>query len=177
MNLMKQIPNAISVFRICFSPFIIIFAKRNEWLLAFIMLAATLLSDALDGWLAIKLNAKSKIGKYLDNIGDLVMVICALAGVYLTGVLGLSYLLAISIPGIIFWLTVQLVPPTYFIRDIFNILLRLHYIGVGAGLVIIYNFMALGKNGWYVIFGSIPFIAYLVYVKWHRINSLQAFRE
>jgi len=92
------LPNLITVCRCGFAFIVgglILWDGRGSWLplLAFAVVAAT---DFLDGWLARRLNAVSKIGAFLDPVADKLLV-----GISL---LALSYLedwtLVITIPTV-----------------------------------------------------------------------------
>ncbi len=68
---MDRIPNIISGFRLIAAPLLLYLAwagYRNYFL---ILLAVSLLSDAMDGYIARKLNVSSDIGSKLDSWGDL----------------------------------------------------------------------------------------------------------
>jgi CDP-diacylglycerol--glycerol-3-phosphate 3-phosphatidyltransferase len=72
---MKSIPNILSVLRILLAPVLVClawFGHKNYFLIVLVM---GLLTDALDGYLARKLNATSETGAKLDSIGDLCMYV------------------------------------------------------------------------------------------------------
>jgi CDP-diacylglycerol--glycerol-3-phosphate 3-phosphatidyltransferase len=72
----KVIPNIISIFRICLVPvFVIAYFYDNSDIKLFAVLVYAIagLSDFLDGYLARKLDAQSKLGKLLDPLGDKLM--------------------------------------------------------------------------------------------------------
>jgi len=73
---MKAIPNMISIFRIFLVPvFIIVYFTddRDIKFYAVLVYAIAGLSDLLDGYLARRLDAQSKLGKLLDPLGDKLM--------------------------------------------------------------------------------------------------------
>lgn len=78
---MKAIPNILSIFRICLVPVFIIayflYPYDAKWLSAVIYAVATL-TDFLDGYLARRLDASSKLGRLLDPLGDKLIVVAAL---------------------------------------------------------------------------------------------------
>jgi phosphatidylglycerophosphate synthase len=80
-TLYKYIPNLLSGFRIIAAPFLLIIAWQGRPNLFLAILAVSLLSDALDGFIARKLNVTSKTGAKLDSWGDfityLVIALCA----------------------------------------------------------------------------------------------------
>ncbi len=71
-----NIPNAISLFRLLVSPFIIllIFQGINVWFLA-ILFAIAALTDALDGFIARKFNLITDFGRKIDMIADRILMI------------------------------------------------------------------------------------------------------
>jgi CDP-diacylglycerol--glycerol-3-phosphate 3-phosphatidyltransferase len=77
------IPNVVSFLRIAAIPlfiyFLLIPGPENRIIAAAVYLVLVL-SDALDGYLARKLNAISAFGKYIDPLADKILVIAALIG-------------------------------------------------------------------------------------------------
>ena len=78
---MNSFPNIISASRIGIAPVLVYCAWVGRENLFIILLVISLLSDALDGFIARKLNAVTAAGAKLDSIGDLatyaVLPICA----------------------------------------------------------------------------------------------------
>ncbi len=66
----KNIPNILTISRFIFIPFIIIFLVRNMYLLAFIFLTLSALTDVLDGFIARKFNLITDFGKLMDPLAD-----------------------------------------------------------------------------------------------------------
>ncbi len=65
------IPNIISMFRVVLIPFIIYsFVKLNNIPLTVVLIAASALSDILDGKIARKFNMVSDFGKFFDPVAD-----------------------------------------------------------------------------------------------------------
>lgn len=86
MNIIKLIPNAVSLMRIPCGTLMLWYAINEEWQIAFWYLIAGIMTDVMDGFLARKLNAKSEVGqKYIDPICDLYLTIAILAGLVFTG--------------------------------------------------------------------------------------------
>ena len=67
----KSIPNVLSGFRIIASPFVLYFAWMGYQNLFLGLLIISLLSDAIDGYIARRLNITSDIGAKLDSWGDI----------------------------------------------------------------------------------------------------------
>ena len=84
---MKVVPNILSFFRICLVPvFIIAFFtdERDIKLYAIIVYGVAGLSDLLDGYIARKYEAQSKLGKFLDPLGDKMMTFAVLVCITVT---------------------------------------------------------------------------------------------
>jgi cardiolipin synthase (CMP-forming) len=83
-------PNRISIMRLLLvPPFIIMLMKQSHWPAAryfalgmFIIMA---ISDAVDGILARRLNARTRLGAILDPLADKVLIICAVVLLSLPG--------------------------------------------------------------------------------------------
>lgn len=71
-HLIKRIPNFITLINGSLGFLAIIFSLKSKFLLASILILLAAILDGLDGFLARKLNAVSKIGKELDSLSDLV---------------------------------------------------------------------------------------------------------
>ncbi|MCU0945081.1 MAG: CDP-alcohol phosphatidyltransferase family protein [Rubritepida sp.] len=83
-QLLFTLPNLITLARLCAVPATIWLILQKRLDLAFLVFVAAGLSDALDGWLARVLNARSAIGALLDPVADkalLVSVYIALAAI------------------------------------------------------------------------------------------------
>ena len=78
---MKIIPNILSIFRICLVPVFVIayFTDGNDIkYYAILVYAIAGFSDFLDGYIARKYDAQSKLGKLLDPLGDKLMTFTVL---------------------------------------------------------------------------------------------------
>ena len=78
---MWTIPNQITLFRIILIPiFLIVFYLPLSWshFGAFAVFCLAAVSDALDGFLARKLNQSSAFGAFIDPVADKLMVVAAL---------------------------------------------------------------------------------------------------
>ena len=79
---MWTIPNQITMFRIILIPvFVLVFYLPISWsnFGAFAVFWLASVSDALDGYLARKMNLSSAFGAFIDPVADKLMVVCALA--------------------------------------------------------------------------------------------------
>ncbi len=68
---MKNIPNILSVLRIIIAPFLLYLAWNGHKYLFIAFLIVSLLSDAIDGFIARKFEASTKTGAKLDSLGDM----------------------------------------------------------------------------------------------------------
>ena len=64
------IPNALTLLRLCLIPLIVLMIDSRRFDLAFYTFTLAGTTDALDGYLARKLNQQSEIGAYLDALAD-----------------------------------------------------------------------------------------------------------
>ena len=67
----KSIPNILSSFRIITAPFLLYFAWVGSKYIFLILLAISLLSDVIDGYIARKYSLTSGLGAKLDSWGDM----------------------------------------------------------------------------------------------------------
>ena len=81
-------PNQITFLRFVLLPIFLIclFYQRYAWALLLLVTAA--LTDALDGWLARRLNQKSELGAFLDPLADKFLLSGAFLVLAFKGVLG-----------------------------------------------------------------------------------------
>lgn len=66
----KNIPNILTIIRFILVPFIILTLCLNQYLLAFIILTFSGLTDILDGYIARKYNFITNFGKLIDPLAD-----------------------------------------------------------------------------------------------------------
>ena len=76
----RSIPLALTIFRICSAPVLILLAALGEgrWFLILAVLATS--SDMLDGALARRIGASSETGRVLDSWADLLIALSAFVG-------------------------------------------------------------------------------------------------
>ncbi len=119
--MIRHIPNAISLARLCLVPVVLTAILNGDPRTALIWLGVAGFSDALDGFLARRLGARSRTGAYLDPIADK----CLLSGVYfalaydravpwwLTAIVfGRDAVMLIFIAAVFLFTTVRDFPPT-----------------------------------------------------------------
>ncbi len=89
------IPNILSISRLLFLPLILFFLLQHESILAIITMFVSWSTDALDGFLARRLNQVSDTGKVLDHLVDKIWIAAVLVTlVYLSD---LPLCLAVSV--------------------------------------------------------------------------------
>lgn len=67
---MKHIPNILTILRFFLIPFIMKYLFNDQYLLAFIMITVSGLTDILDGFIARKFNFITNFGKLIDPLAD-----------------------------------------------------------------------------------------------------------
>ena len=81
----KHIPNALTVARFILIPFIIAALIKDNYLLTFILLTISGLTDVLDGYMARKYNLITNFGKLIDPLADKLTQITILTSLALKG--------------------------------------------------------------------------------------------
>jgi cardiolipin synthase len=76
----KQLPNLLSALRLALAPYLFVLLWRRDYLPALAICIVAGVTDGLDGLLARKLGAHSRLGAYLDPIADKIL----LSGAFLT---------------------------------------------------------------------------------------------
>lgn len=79
----SRLPNSLSALRILLAPASLVaaLAGSRPWFAG--LLAAALLTDAIDGYLARRLNAETDFGRKLDSAADYVTMLIGIAGIAL----------------------------------------------------------------------------------------------
>lgn len=66
----KNVPNILTMLRFVFIPFIVVALYFNNYILAFILLTISAITDVLDGFIARKYNFITDFGKLMDPLAD-----------------------------------------------------------------------------------------------------------
>lgn len=78
-NLMaKHIPNLLTMLRFVLIPFIVGYLSEGNYILAFVFLTLSAITDVLDGFIARKFNFITNFGKLIDPLADKATQICVL---------------------------------------------------------------------------------------------------
>jgi CDP-diacylglycerol--glycerol-3-phosphate 3-phosphatidyltransferase len=83
------ISNIITISRLVAVPFIVYFLIKDQRIVAFFIMLVALLSDAIDGYVARKLNQETELGKFLDPLCDKISLAVILMTLLLMGILPL----------------------------------------------------------------------------------------
>jgi cardiolipin synthase len=100
----RHIPNILTFARLLLVPCFLWASMRGMYVTAFIIFVSAAVTDVLDGWLARRLDVRSRLGALLDPAADKTLMVCGF--LYYTFAAKLP---VIELPG---WLTF-----TVFIRD------------------------------------------------------------
>ncbi|MBT3865216.1 CDP-alcohol phosphatidyltransferase family protein [Candidatus Peregrinibacteria bacterium] len=126
------IPNLLSIIRlVVLSPLFVYFAFKGEGNLAFAVGVVALLSDFLDGYIAVKFNQRSRLGSILDTAGDMFFSIALVFTVVFLGYVN---------EWMILYLGIQRLVRTrlyFYVLNRFNTIYKPMYMKVtGAGLMV-----------------------------------------
>jgi len=78
-----SIPNILSLLRLALVPVLVALASAQQGDIFLLVLAVSLISDVLDGYLARKLNLASELGAKLDSWGDILTYAAMILGLHL----------------------------------------------------------------------------------------------
>mgnify|MGYP006074197439 FL=1 len=67
---MKHIPNILTILRFVLIPIILNFLAQDNYIMAFVFLTLSGLTDVLDGYIARKYNFITNFGKLIDPLAD-----------------------------------------------------------------------------------------------------------
>ncbi|WP_080797387.1 CDP-alcohol phosphatidyltransferase family protein [Arabiibacter massiliensis] len=84
-NRIFTVPNLISVIRLCLVPIFLVLLLNGYDLMATFLYALAAGTDWIDGQIARRTNAVSKLGQLLDPAVDRILMIAGVAGLFLVG--------------------------------------------------------------------------------------------
>lgn len=87
MPLIKILPNLITMARIISVPFIISLLLDQEYVFAFWLFVAAGVSDGVDGFLAKRYDATTRLGAYMDPLADKVLLTALFVTLGIQGIL------------------------------------------------------------------------------------------
>ena len=163
---MKQVPDALCVLRAMLGVVLVPFALSERWDIAFVLLAAAVASDMLDGYLAKKLDAKSDFGRdVLEPNCDLIMVLGALSGLLFTGSISwLPVVLLLALPAALAQWAIVRAGEESLPRKIANGFIPLQYVAAAVTLFVIYALKGLGDNAAWLLL-LVPPVLLMVWEK------------
>ncbi len=81
------IPNLITIGRLIIVPLVIVMIVQGRWPGAFILFVVAGVSDAIDGFLARRLDMRSEFGAYIDPLADKALLVSIYVTLAVIGVL------------------------------------------------------------------------------------------
>lgn len=96
-QMFKQVPNALTILRFIFIPFIILSLKNDDYLSTFILLTISGLTDVLDGWIARKFNFITNFGKLMDPLADKLTQLTVLTTLALKGIIPVWMIIVLAV--------------------------------------------------------------------------------
>ncbi|MCI9000326.1 MAG: CDP-diacylglycerol--glycerol-3-phosphate 3-phosphatidyltransferase [Clostridia bacterium] len=91
----KHIPNALTILRFILIPFIVGYLSEENYILAFVFLTLSGLTDVLDGFIARKFNFITNFGKLIDPLADKATQVSVLATLTLQHIIPLWILIIV----------------------------------------------------------------------------------
>lgn len=82
---MINLPNLITLARLCAAPVMVWLILDDAWMAAFVVFVLAGLSDALDGFIAKRFRAGTRVGGFLDPLADKVMLVSVFVALGLSG--------------------------------------------------------------------------------------------
>lgn len=77
---MKHVPNLLSAARVLAAPYVFYLVWTHQWVATLVWVVVIGITDSLDGYLARRFDAQSRLGAFLDPVADKLL----LSGCYLT---------------------------------------------------------------------------------------------
>lgn len=97
----KYVPNILTMSRFALIPFIIFFIITDNYILAFIFLTISGITDILDGYIARKYNFITNFGKLIDPLADKSTQVAILATLALKNIIPLWILFIVFVKEIL----------------------------------------------------------------------------
>ena len=86
MNILT-VPNCLTLLRLGLLPVVLVLYRQGWHVAAGVTFAGSMLTDAVDGWLAGKLDQRSALGLYLDPVVDKIVILVLLYELALSGLI------------------------------------------------------------------------------------------
>lgn len=97
----KHVPNILTMLRFVLIPFIFISIIHSDYVLAFILLTLSGITDILDGFIARKFNFITNFGKLIDPLSDKATQVSVLAALCIENIIPLWILFIVFLKEII----------------------------------------------------------------------------
>lgn len=163
--MVKHLPNLLSAARLALAPFLFLLLWRRQYGVALAVVFIAGVTDGLDGLLARRLGASSRLGAYLDPVADKILLSGAFLTLAIDGaietwlavlVLGRDVLILLFAAGVfLFTKSVRTFAPSIWgkastaAQILFILAVLLHYIGfTGSPLVTALKWLTAGLTGW-----------------------------
>lgn len=173
MSIGKYIPNALSLLRgAVIAPLVLYEAIwKQSWSAALVVLIIGNLTDAFDGYLAMRLNARSKIGQnLLDPLADGALIVAALLGLISAEEIRWTTVIVVAAVSAVIWTMHILARLNCRIRPSrFSAGLLVVY-GVGVYLWLDVRYIILSNALWLII-PALVLGAFLIKIKRTRVNA------
>ena len=95
--MLKHVPNILTIIRFLFIPFIVVAILQQNYILAFILLTVSAITDILDGTIARKFDCISNFGKLVDPLADKATQIAVLAALTIGSIIPIWILVVVFV--------------------------------------------------------------------------------
>ncbi len=167
----KWVPNVVSILRGILAIVLFICALRYSWLAAAVIAVLAFATDALDGWLAHWLGAKSDLGgKFIDPANDSLFSAALVAGLFFTGIINWLVIWFLVVATVMIWVPIILINDKR-LKARFVDLSRYYYVAVVVLFVAIYFYKAMGNAAAWLIIPALPIGLWVAYARDKRLNG------
>ena len=97
----KHVPNILTITRFILIPFIFLAIMQENYIVAFLILTLSGITDILDGFIARKFNFITDFGKLIDPLADKATQVCVLLALVLNNIIPLWILFIVFLKEII----------------------------------------------------------------------------
>ena len=95
--MLKHVPNILTIIRFLLIPFIVVAILQQNYILAFILLTVSAITDILDGTIARKFDCISNFGKLVDPLADKATQIAVLAALTIGSIIPIWSLVVVFV--------------------------------------------------------------------------------
>lgn len=99
--MLRHIPNLLTILRFLLIPIILCFIIKEDYIMSFIVLTISGITDVLDGWIARKFNFITNFGKLIDPLADKATQISILAILAIKDILPLWMLIIVFLKEVV----------------------------------------------------------------------------